>query len=140
MWTTLWTMAIAGCASEIRRATSASAAGSFPPGPSSVARAIVSRATRARRDALLVWSAAIPSIASSTTGPGTLQPRMVRGHARDVHPNPILQEFPWVSFRRPTGEVVQLAEEAVLSRDGERSEEHTSELQSPMYLVCRLLL
>src|SRR5437879_6884342 len=24
--------------------------------------------------------------------------------------------------------------------DGERSEEHTSELQSPMYLVCRLLL
>src|SRR5437879_8782797 len=25
-------------------------------------------------------------------------------------------------------------------RDGGRSEEHTSELQSPMYLVCRLLL
>src|SRR5437762_4563921 len=25
-------------------------------------------------------------------------------------------------------------------RDGLRSEEHTSELQSPMYLVCRLLL
>src|SRR5437762_11471497 len=25
-------------------------------------------------------------------------------------------------------------------RDSERSEEHTSELQSPMYLVCRLLL
>src|SRR5437762_7866990 len=25
-------------------------------------------------------------------------------------------------------------------RAGERSEEHTSELQSPMYLVCRLLL
>src|SRR5437763_16249680 len=24
--------------------------------------------------------------------------------------------------------------------DGKRSEEHTSELQSPMYLVCRLLL
>src|SRR5437879_8373790 len=24
--------------------------------------------------------------------------------------------------------------------DGSRSEEHTSELQSPMYLVCRLLL
>src|SRR5437762_12757761 len=24
--------------------------------------------------------------------------------------------------------------------DGQRSEEHTSELQSPMYLVCRLLL
>src|SRR5437764_4363813 len=26
------------------------------------------------------------------------------------------------------------------SRGGNRSEEHTSELQSPMYLVCRLLL
>src|SRR5437763_7043282 len=26
------------------------------------------------------------------------------------------------------------------SCDGARSEEHTSELQSPMYLVCRLLL
>src|SRR5437762_5087517 len=27
-----------------------------------------------------------------------------------------------------------------LLRDRQRSEEHTSELQSPMYLVCRLLL
>src|SRR5437762_6715855 len=27
-----------------------------------------------------------------------------------------------------------------LERRAERSEEHTSELQSPMYLVCRLLL
>src|SRR5437763_9618106 len=27
-----------------------------------------------------------------------------------------------------------------LKEDGDRSEEHTSELQSPMYLVCRLLL
>src|SRR5437763_7302812 len=29
---------------------------------------------------------------------------------------------------------------AAASKDVERSEEHTSELQSPMYLVCRLLL
>src|ERR1017187_309520 len=29
---------------------------------------------------------------------------------------------------------------ALLDLDGARSEEHTSELQSPMYLVCRLLL
>src|SRR5437763_12251647 len=28
----------------------------------------------------------------------------------------------------------------LLKRSGARSEEHTSELQSPMYLVCRLLL
>ena len=26
------------------------------------------------------------------------------------------------------------------THDSQRSEEHTSELQSPMYLVCRLLL
>src|SRR5437762_6567101 len=30
--------------------------------------------------------------------------------------------------------------DAVADRGGGRSEEHTSELQSPMYLVCRLLL
>src|SRR5437762_4782101 len=29
---------------------------------------------------------------------------------------------------------------SVTSRQAPRSEEHTSELQSPMYLVCRLLL
>src|SRR5436189_4700364 len=28
----------------------------------------------------------------------------------------------------------------ILSEGNQRSEEHTSELQSPMYLVCRLLL
>src|SRR5437762_9584167 len=29
---------------------------------------------------------------------------------------------------------------AIINKIGDRSEEHTSELQSPMYLVCRLLL
>src|SRR5437879_9874076 len=33
-----------------------------------------------------------------------------------------------------------LAQALALSRTELRSEEHTSELQSPMYLVCRLLL
>src|SRR5436189_2586917 len=31
-------------------------------------------------------------------------------------------------------------ESSVMLSEDERSEEHTSELQSPMYLVCRLLL
>src|SRR5437879_11077791 len=31
-------------------------------------------------------------------------------------------------------------DETLLVQSGKRSEEHTSELQSPMYLVCRLLL
>src|SRR5437762_7938091 len=39
--------------------------------------------------------------------------------------------------RRPGHAVAQLDSVAQLI---ERSEEHTSELQSPMYLVCRLLL
>src|SRR5437879_9220751 len=37
---------------------------------------------------------------------------------------------------RPADGVLHLA----VPHGGERSEEHTSELQSPMYLVCRLLL
>src|SRR5437762_6996635 len=38
------------------------------------------------------------------------------------------------------GGVVMHNAEDVRPHDVERSEEHTSELQSPMYLVCRLLL
>src|SRR5437879_9213613 len=50
----------------------------------------------------------------------------------------------WARFARPVGRSWRMDETAVSIR-GEphylyRSEEHTSELQSPMYLVCRLLL
>src|SRR5437879_11143987 len=38
----------------------------------------------------------------------------------------------------PDAEVVEIP--VADGGDGTRSEEHTSELQSPMYLVCRLLL
>src|SRR5437763_9361596 len=45
---------------------------------------------------------------------------------RDAHQNPAVLFCPLsLTFRQDSGE---------------RSEEHTSELQSPMYLVCRLLL
>src|SRR5436189_4080164 len=47
--------------------------------------------------------------------------------ARDGRPTPR------VGLRRRKGQ-------ALMSIDNKRSEEHTSELQSPMYLVCRLLL
>src|SRR5437762_9967644 len=40
--------------------------------------------------------------------------------------------------RQPTGG--EQADHEAGERRGNRSEEHTSELQSPMYLVCRLLL
>src|SRR5437763_8784742 len=49
----------------------------------------------------------------------------------------------WSAVLSPRGNVVRFGERATecpLRFAGQRSEEHTSELQSPMYLVCRLLL
>src|SRR5437764_10033459 len=53
--------------------------------------------------------------------------------------------FPYTTLFRSLPRVRQLTAEMrafhrVADRAQERSEEHTSELQSPMYLVCRLLL
>src|SRR5437879_10292854 len=54
--------------------------------------------------------------------------------------------FPYTTLFRSIAEpfpqsAKQVASElVVLPEHGDRSEEHTSELQSPMYLVCRLLL
>src|SRR5437762_8472284 len=51
----------------------------------------------------------------------------------------IEQEAPALGFVAP--HLQQPLERRFLKRcDQSRSEEHTSELQSPMYLVCRLLL
>src|SRR5437763_5283687 len=57
----------------------------------------------------------------------------------------VRQEHPAAAVRRPgaprgRGGAVPRAAAGGSARRGERSEEHTSELQSPMYLVCRLLL
>src|SRR5437762_8182625 len=53
--------------------------------------------------------------------------------------------FPYTTLFRSVGYAAGTDEVTPLSRTGAdfivlRSEEHTSELQSPMYLVCRLLL
>src|SRR3712207_7039376 len=61
-----------------------------------------------------------------------LQRRQERRHERGVAGDGALGP------RRP-GVAVDLPEDAARLRD-ERSEEHTSELQSRQYLVCRLLL
>src|SRR5437879_11092203 len=58
---------------------------------------------------------------------------------------PIPTLFPYTTlFRSPLDEVADVGRIAGLVRNRRRrcnrSEEHTSELQSPMYLVCRLLL
>src|SRR2546425_9348955 len=53
--------------------------------------------------------------------------------------------FPYTTLFRSVGDVsrfraVRSRERRVHGREGTRSEEHTSELQSLAYLVCRLLL
>src|SRR5437879_13193904 len=63
--------------------------------------------------------------------PICLRRRLDRGRARDAHADALAEEVE-VDARHRGGP-------ARLRRHG-RSEEHTSELQSPMYLVCRLLL
>src|SRR2546422_1754979 len=45
--------------------------------------------------------------------------------------------FPYIDVRNSTA---IMEHEASTSKIGERSEEHTSELQSRLHLVCRLLL
>src|SRR5690348_17765799 len=53
--------------------------------------------------------------------------------------------FPYTTlFRSPADGVARAGHRAALEQGGDlvrrRSEEHTSELQSPVHLVCRLLL
>src|SRR4051794_41256628 len=58
------------------------------------------------------------------------------------------EEDEWLGLIRLSGELIATIERAALSRGANfagifravRSEEHTSELQSPVHLVCRLLL
>src|SRR5437879_10847306 len=82
----------------------------------------------------------LPPPPSSTLFPYTTlfrsRPRGCRGGRRPACARPTPRRRPAESTRRSAG----------ACRDSEipgchyRSEEHTSELQSPMYLVCRLLL
>src|SRR5437763_11094527 len=63
---------------------------------------------------------------------------------------PLSTLFPYTTlFRSPYGyfyanlsrnAYIPSGQDATATGNWERSEEHTSELQSPMYLVCRLLL
>src|SRR2546426_7394466 len=116
---TLWTMAIAGCASERRRATSAKFFGSGRPFASTIARPIAPTARRASFDALLVRSSAIPRIVSSTGAGSMLHPLVVRREARDAHADPAFEKIPRVALCRAATHVVQLAQDAFFSDRGE---------------------
>src|SRR6267143_1584277 len=112
-------MAITGWASEMRWAASFRTSALRHPALSIVTRAIVSSPTRARRDALLVRSAAIPSIASSTAGPSMFHPLVIRRETADAHPDASLQEIPREPFRPSATHVVQLPEDIVFPRGSE---------------------
>src|SRR5438552_14136388 len=69
----------------------------------------------------------------------TLFPYTTLFRSRTATPKGPLEVFGYDYFeehRRPAG----VATPKLLSYEGWRSEEHTSELQSPDHLVCRLLL
>src|SRR5437763_8837879 len=70
-----------------------------------------------------------------TLFPYTTLFRSDAGRARD--PPPLVEAF-W-AMERKFHSPWEYAEEVTILTNS-RSEEHTSELQSPMYLVCRLLL
>src|SRR5205807_7729123 len=65
-----------------------------------------------------------------------------------IRPPPRSTLFPYTTLFRSAGRVYEATEEDLLAgrvprrrtRINRRSEEHTSELQSPCNLVCRLLL
>src|SRR5437879_1197907 len=61
------------------------------------------------------------------------------GHHRDLHSFPTRRSSDLPSFSARRGSAY-IGVPTCADSWGLRSEEHTSELQSPMYLVCRLLL
>src|SRR5207245_5010942 len=114
-WATLCTMAIAGCASERRLATSPSDFGSGWPFASITANPITSTARRASFDAPLVRSSAMERIVSSTGAGSMLHPLVIRREAGDAHADATLEEIPPSAFRCAAAHVVQLAEDPVLA-------------------------
>src|SRR2546422_2972286 len=59
-------------------------------------------------------------------------------HPRSLHP--VLDEVLAGPLDRTTGDRQTCRQILVIAHAGPRSEEHTSELQSRLHLVCRLLL
>src|SRR5258708_30113683 len=66
----------------------------------------------------------------------TLFPYTTLFRSFSLYKGAFLQRRPWLSVRRGVIRWIR----SFCSPDSSRSEEHTSELQSPDHLVCRLLL
>src|SRR6266508_368384 len=121
---TLWTIDIAGWASEMRRAASARSLGSGRPLASMIASGITSRASRASFDAPLVRSSAIPWTASSTDGGSMFHPFVIGGEARDARPDATLEEVPRIALRGAAAHLVQLPQDALRAFRGEALPHH----------------
>src|SRR6476620_2095367 len=81
----------------------------------------------------------VERLAPGGLGPGRVARDRERRHARFLElRSPVTQELELVRSGRRPGEQEEQKERRAPC--GERSEEHTSELQSRQYLVCRLLL
>src|SRR2546422_4608581 len=67
---------------------------------------------------------------------------LFRSPARNFEPQQVVRDAEGRASREQDNEQAgsDLVREAVFPGGGERSEEHTSELQSRLHLVCRLLL
>src|SRR5437879_7109683 len=65
---------------------------------------------------------------------------MTRGGVASRSITPTVSTFPSAEPELPLFAVRASFPFGVIDLEATRSEEHTSELQSPMYLVCRLLL
>src|SRR5687768_18335698 len=86
--------------------------------------------TLSLHDALPIWRVA-------AIGPGTAEALAAAGVRADLVPERFVAESLLEAFPDGPGRV--LLPRAAVARDA-RSEEHTSELQSRLHLVCRLLL
>src|SRR5437763_7818547 len=75
--------------------------------------------------------------------PSRIPPSFPTRRSSDLAAGPLaglLVAIPILVYGLSLSQVKPMAPPALTARRRGRSEEHTSELQSPMYLVCRLLL
>src|SRR3712207_7269130 len=69
-----------------------------------------------------------------------LQTLLAHRHPGVEHSDELAFRVPQIGQLRPLGHALKRLVHFVGGREPSRSEEHTSELQSRQYLVCRLLL
>ena len=84
----------------------------------------------------------VPDMSGIARGKILPAEKFLKGLKSDAHrmPESMFTQTVTGDFPETYGLVSVVDQDVVMHPDPTRSEEHTSELQSPMYLVCRLLL